>query len=162
MLTAWSRRVERAWWLRLNRVLVLRTKWTDKETVAKVFQALAHMKLSERIGEARALSCSELRRRIGDGSYGFAVPKLCGRIGDGSYGFSVPKLCICIRDGSYGFAMPNLCERIGDCSYGFAVPKLCERIGDGSYGFSVPKLCTIGRTGQEAAVKIGGILALRR
>ena len=38
VLTAWSRRVERAWWLRPSRVLVLRTKWTDGETVAKVCQ----------------------------------------------------------------------------------------------------------------------------
>ena len=39
---------------------------------------------------------------------------------------------------------------------------LCGRVGDSSYGIAVPKLCTIERTGQEAAAKIGGILALRR
>ena len=55
VLAAWSRRVKWAWWLRLNRLLVLWTKWTDRETVAKVCQALAHKKLSEQIGEARAL-----------------------------------------------------------------------------------------------------------
>ena len=72
------------------------------------------------------------------------MSNLYGRIGDGSYGFPVPKLC----------------GRVGDGSYGFAVPKLCGRIGDGSYGFAVLKLCTIEPTGQEAAAKIGGILAL--
>ena len=66
------------------------------------------------------------------------------------------------RDGSYGFSVPKLCEHVGDSSYGFAVPKLCGRVGDGSKGFAVPKLCTIERTGQEAAAKIGGILALCR
>ena len=92
VLAVWSRRVERAGWLRLNRFLVLRTKWTDKETVAKVCHALAHTRSSERIGEARALSCPELCGRIWDDS--FAVPKLCERIGDGSYGFAVPKLAL--------------------------------------------------------------------
>ena len=92
--------------LKPNRVLEMRTKWTDRETVAKVCQALAHTKSNERIGEARALSSSLLYRRIGDGSYGFAVPKLCGRIGDGSCGFSVPKLCERIGDSSYGHFRP--------------------------------------------------------
>ena len=68
----------------------MRTKWTDRETVAKVCQALAHTKSNERIGEARALASSLLYRRIGDGSYGFAVPKLCERIGDSSYGHFRP------------------------------------------------------------------------
>ena len=56
---------------------------------------------------------------------------------------------------------PKLCGRIRDGSYGCVAPKLCGQFGDGSYGFAVPKLCTIERTGQEAAAKIGVILALR-
>ena len=62
-----------SWWLRLSRVLVLQTKWTDGETVAKVCQALPQS--SEWISEARALSCPYLCGRI------VAVPKLCGCIG---------------------------------------------------------------------------------
>ena len=38
----------------------------------------------------------------------------------------------------------------------------CADGQDGSYGCAVPKLCTVERTGQEAAAKIGVILALRR
>ena len=55
VLAAWSCRVERAWWLRLNRVLELQPKWTDRVITAKVCHALAHAKSSELIGEARAL-----------------------------------------------------------------------------------------------------------
>ena len=61
--------------------------------MAKVCQALAYTKSSERIGESRALSCPELCGGIVDGSYGFAVPKLSGRVVDGRYGFVAPKLC---------------------------------------------------------------------
>ena len=46
-----------SWWLRLSDVLVLRTKGTGGETVAKVHQALAHTRSSERVGEARASLC---------------------------------------------------------------------------------------------------------
>ena len=55
VLTAWTRRVKRAWWPRLNR-----SKWTDRETVAKVCKALGHTKSS-----------------FADKT----VPKLCGRYG---------------------------------------------------------------------------------
>ena len=65
------------------------------------------------------------------------------------------------RDSSYGFAEPKLYGHVGDGSYGFAVPKLCGCVGDDSYGFAMPKLCGIKQTGQEAAAKIGGILADR-
>ena len=40
----------------------------DRETVAKVCQALAHMKSSEQVGEAWAFSYHLLCGRIGDGS----------------------------------------------------------------------------------------------
>ena len=43
--------------LRLNRGLVMQTEWTNDEMVAKVCQALAYTQSSERIDEARALSC---------------------------------------------------------------------------------------------------------
>ena len=59
-------------------------------TVVKVSLALTHTKLSERIGEARALSYSYLCRCIVYGSYGFVMPKPCGRIVGGSYGFVMP------------------------------------------------------------------------
>ena len=130
VLAALSRRVERVWWLRLNCVLGLRTKWTNGETMVKVCQALAHTKSSKQISEARALmyqSCADVSEMV---AKALTVLKLCGHIGNGSYGFAVPKLCGCI--------------------------------GDGSKGFSMPKLCTIEQTGQEAAAKIGGILALCR
>ena len=58
VLVAWSRRVEWVYWLRFNHVLDQRTKWTDRVIMAKVCHALAHAKLSERIGEVRALPCS--------------------------------------------------------------------------------------------------------
>ena len=54
--------------------------------MAKVCQALSHTKSSERIGEARALSCPLLCGHIVYGSYGFAVPKPRERVVDGSYG----------------------------------------------------------------------------
>ena len=66
-----------SWWLRLSRVLVLRTKWTDGEPWLRFCQALRCMQSSERIDEARALSCPYLCRRIVDGSYGFVVPDNC-------------------------------------------------------------------------------------
>ena len=126
VLAAWSHRVERAWWLRLNCVLVLRTKWTDWETVAKVCQALVHMKSSEQIDEAWVFSCPWLCRSIGNGSYGFTVPKLCGRIGDGSYGFSLPKLCGCIE--SAAMALPS--QRCADASETVAKALSCQSCAD--------------------------------
>ena len=61
VLVACSRRVERAWWVKLNRVLELRTKWTDRVIAATICHALAHAKSSERIGEARALPTLAVR-----------------------------------------------------------------------------------------------------
>ena len=62
------------WWLRLNCVLELRTKWTNGVIVAKVFYALAHAKSSERIGETRALPCPSCADV--SGSVAKAIPRL--------------------------------------------------------------------------------------
>ena len=51
VLAAWSCRVKRVWWQRLNRVLAQWTKWTDRVSVAKVCHAFAYVKSSERIGK---------------------------------------------------------------------------------------------------------------
>ena len=64
-----------------------------RRSVAKVRQALTHTKLSERIGEARALSCPKLCRHIVYSSYGFTVTKPCERVVDGRYGFVMPDSC---------------------------------------------------------------------
>ena len=63
MNTQFKYRVEQPWWLRLNHVLVLRTKWTNGETVAKVCQALAHTKSSE-LGFCRAPCCADVSETI--------------------------------------------------------------------------------------------------
>ena len=49
------------------------------------------------------------------------MPKLRERIGDGSYGFSVPKLCGHI--GTVAMAFPR--QSYADDSYGCAAPKFC-------------------------------------
>ena len=67
--------------------------------MAKVCQALTHTKSSERIGEARALSCPWQCGRIVDGSYGFAMPKPCGRVGTVAMAVS-RQSCAAVLDGS--------------------------------------------------------------
>ena len=47
-------------------VVVLRSKGTDGETVAKVCQALVQTRSSKRVGEARALSCPLAARTYRD------------------------------------------------------------------------------------------------
>ena len=56
--------------------------------------------------------------------------------------------------------MPKLCGRVGAVAIA-VLRQSCADTSDGSYGCVAPKLCTVERTGQEAAAKIGVILALR-
>ena len=63
MLAAWSRRVERVRWLRLNRVLELWTKWTDWVIVAKVCMR-GRASESVRLGLCCAPSCADISETV--------------------------------------------------------------------------------------------------
>ena len=84
------------------------------------------------------------------------MPEQCRRIGTVTR--AVPcQSCADARIKTVAMALP--CR---NGSYGCAAPELCRHIGNDSYGCAAPKLSTVERTGQEAAAKIGVILALRR
>ena len=61
--------------------------------MAKVCQALACTRSSERTGKTRALSYPKLYGRLGDDGYCFAVSKLSGRIEIVAMAFVVPEPC---------------------------------------------------------------------
>ena len=102
VLAAWSRRIERALWQRLNCVLELRTKWTDKVIAAKV----CHAKSSKRIGVVRALPCHS----CADVSEGEAKALPCQSCADVSEGEAKALPCQSWADVSEGEAKAFLCQ----------------------------------------------------
>ena len=65
------------------------------------------------------------------------MPKLYGRIVDGSYGFAVPKLCR--RFGTVDMAISR--QSCADDSETVAMAFPRQSCADGSYGCAVPNLC---------------------
>ena len=130
VLVAWSRRDERPWWVRLNRVLVLRTKWTDRETVAKICQALAYTKSSEL---CRAPSCADVSETVA-----MALP--CQSFADVSetVAMALPYQSCAVVSETVAMALP--CQSCADISQAVAKALPCQSSAVSSEQARTPRL----------------------